>query len=155
MDLTIINQNILCCRRSIAKTVAQIKTKGYAIHQSGSRAPVPGIAISPDTSAPVQHAKRVSGIKLIGMIAYCDCAAGPHTIDFLVEIKVARFIKGCTDNHRIFRFIKEHNASLDRLAIHKIIHSEQQLTGRPQFLSVGMEEGHTVSLAGDRRDTLC
>ena len=102
MSLSFIKQHILRSIGSIAEAIADIEAKPLAFMQAGSRTPVPGILVGPDTPAPVQSAKAVLLVKTVFFCVEFHFAAGRHAVDLLVVIEMNfGLLVWCRDDHRI------------------------------------------------------
>lgn len=128
MSLVVIKQHIFRCGRSIAKTIANIKTKGNIIaYKTRGTSPVPSVFVGPYTSAPIKNTATLSGGKAIEFITAGNGAASRHTVDFLVIIKGFVIAGERRGNNHAFGFGAEKlNFPFDGLAVFEFIHGERK-----------------------------
>ena len=104
MGVAVVKEHVLGGGGGVAEAVADIPAEGHAVYMVGGGAPVPGVVIGPDTPAPVQNGEALRWVEHIGAAAIIDLPAGAHTVDLLVEIKMARPVEGGADDQNYIRY---------------------------------------------------
>ena len=87
MAFSVIENHIFACRSGVAEAVADIVAEALAVNNSVARAPIPGVIVCPDASAPIKRSEVALGGEFDFSAAEFNISLGVHTVDFLIVIK--------------------------------------------------------------------
>lgn len=117
MRLSVVKEHVLGRSRRVAEAVAEIEAELDPVDIAGQTAPIPGVFVSPDAPAPIEHGERLVGREIAPRSAYLEIARRGQAVELGVIIKSrVLFLERRGDHHVVFLRLGESDVRHERFS---------------------------------------